>query len=93
MEDSKLLESEGFQVLKTLGSGAQGNVFLVHQQQLGFLAAKVMKNDFFDTTEWDIAGILSKDPPQTCPFIIRNIAAKQFDKSTIILMDYANMEV
>lgn len=48
--------------------------------EIGFVAAKVMKNENFDNNEWNIAGNLSKDPALMSPFIIRFIAAKQFDK-------------
>ncbi|KAA6366645.1 MAG: putative AGC family protein kinase, partial [Streblomastix strix] len=91
MQDIKLLESENFQVLKDLGHGTSGIVFLAHRQEVGLVAAKVVSNSKFDKVEWDAAGILNKDPPETCPYIVRNILAKQFEKSTVILLEYANL--
>ncbi|KAA6359310.1 MAG: hypothetical protein EZS28_045163, partial [Streblomastix strix] len=48
-------------------------------------------NEDFDMNEWDIAGALSMNPYQISPFIVRNILAKQFDKMTVILMQYCNI--
>ncbi|KAA6371428.1 MAG: putative AGC family protein kinase [Streblomastix strix] len=90
MEEYKLLKSQGFLVQKTIGQGAFGRVYLVHHPQLGIVAAKVMDNQYFDASEWDIAGVLQQDPPQFRPFIINNILAKQFKQSTVLLIDYAN---
>ncbi|KAA6374384.1 MAG: putative CAMK family protein kinase, partial [Streblomastix strix] len=67
-------------------------VFKVYYPELGEVAAKVIINQFFDENEWNIAGILSEDPPQTCPFIIRNILANQFQESTIIILEFCNCE-
>ncbi|KAA6367139.1 MAG: hypothetical protein EZS28_037335, partial [Streblomastix strix] len=91
MEELELLKSQGFQVLRPLGQGAYANVFLVNHQQLGEMAAKVMKNEDFNEKEWEAAGIFDKDPPNSRPFIVRNIRAKQFDKMTVLLIDYANL--
>ncbi|KAA6377771.1 MAG: putative Myosin light chain kinase A [Streblomastix strix] len=90
MEDLRLLESQNFQVLKDLGRGASGMVYLVNSPdtEIGLVAAKVIKNENFDANEWSVAGILDQEP---CPFIIRNIAAKKFRDSTIILLEYANL--
>ncbi|KAA6381153.1 MAG: putative AGC family protein kinase, partial [Streblomastix strix] len=87
-EDLKLMISEGFQVLKTLGQGGFGRVYLVHHPELGIIAAKIMDNKDFDQREWDIAGILNKE---ACPFIIQNILARKFQTQTVILLEYANM--
>ncbi|KAA6397241.1 MAG: hypothetical protein EZS28_007239 [Streblomastix strix] len=91
-EMQQLLESQGFNVLKTIGHGSFGNVFKVYYPELGEVAAKVIINQFFDEDEWNIAGILSEDPPYTCPFIIRNILANQFQESTIIILEFCNCE-
>ncbi|KAA6364676.1 MAG: putative CAMK family protein kinase, partial [Streblomastix strix] len=48
-------------------------------------------NEDFDMNEWDSAGILSQDRSQISPFIVRNILAKQFDKMTVILLEYSNL--
>ncbi|KAA6378502.1 MAG: putative calcium/calmodulin-dependent protein kinase [Streblomastix strix] len=90
MEESELLKSEGFQVYKTVGRGSFGQVFLVQHADIGVVAAKVIQNENFEENEWNVSKILINDTPQTCPFIVRNILAKQFDKFTVILMDFAN---
>ncbi|KAA6393453.1 MAG: hypothetical protein EZS28_011018 [Streblomastix strix] len=69
MEESQLLESQGFQVLKTLGKGSFGQVFQVYHPEMGLIAAKVMENENFDVNEWNVAGILNEDHLQPCPFI------------------------
>ncbi|KAA6382667.1 MAG: putative Serine/Threonine kinase domain protein [Streblomastix strix] len=91
MEESDLLKSQGFQVLKEINQGAFARIFLVNNPELGIVAAKVFKNEDFNTEEWDTAGILSKDPTQICPFINQSILAKQFESMTVIFMDYCNM--
>ncbi|KAA6361840.1 MAG: hypothetical protein EZS28_042634 [Streblomastix strix] len=85
LEHRQLLESQGFAVLKLIGHGSFGNVFKVHHPELGEVAAKVIKSENYDENEWNIAGRFSEDPPETCPFIIRNIIAKQFEEITIII--------
>ncbi|KAA6392673.1 MAG: putative CAMK/CAMK1 protein kinase [Streblomastix strix] len=64
----------------------------VHHPAIGVVAAKVMKNEFFDENEWNIAGIFQSDPPHICPFIIRNILARKFEEMTVILLENANMD-
>ncbi|KAA6356920.1 MAG: hypothetical protein EZS28_047553, partial [Streblomastix strix] len=91
MEESELLKSQGFQVFKTLGEGSNGKVFLVHHPEFGIVAAKVIQNENFEAREWDTAGIFVNDPPNIRPFIIQNIAAKGFDKMTVIILEYANI--
>ncbi|KAA6354107.1 MAG: hypothetical protein EZS28_050366, partial [Streblomastix strix] len=89
----QIFKSEGFQILEKIGHGAFGQVFLVHHPNLEqeFVAAKVIINKVFDMNEWNTVGILSKDPSQINPFIVRNIRGKQFDKMTVILMEYSNL--
>ncbi|KAA6364899.1 MAG: putative serine/threonine-protein kinase unc-51, partial [Streblomastix strix] len=58
--------------------------------ELGIVAAKVVLNKFFSEDEWNIAGILSEDPSQECPFIIKNILARKFEDMTIIILQYCN---
>ncbi|KAA6368636.1 MAG: putative calcium/calmodulin-dependent protein kinase [Streblomastix strix] len=82
MEESILLQSQGFQVKELMD---------IYHRELGVVAAKVMKNELFDVNEWDVAGILNNDPHNMCPFIVRNILAKKFDKMTVILMEFANL--
>ncbi|KAA6366289.1 MAG: hypothetical protein EZS28_038184, partial [Streblomastix strix] len=92
-EMRQLLKSQGFQIFKKIGHGTFGQLFLVHHPNLEeeFVAAKVIMNEDFDINEWDSAGILSKDRSQISPFIVRNILAKQFDKMTVILLEYSNL--
>ncbi|KAA6383838.1 MAG: putative CMGC family protein kinase [Streblomastix strix] len=92
MEDIRLLQSQGCHVLKTLGEGAYGRVYLISHPELGEVAAKVLINNKFDANEWNIAGILNQEQAHICPYLIRYILAKQFKKLTIILYEYANMK-
>ncbi|KAA6378215.1 MAG: hypothetical protein EZS28_026258 [Streblomastix strix] len=69
------------------------DIFQVHHPQLGVVAAKVMKNEQFDSHEWDVSGKLCRDSTYTCPFIIRNILAKQFDTMTVLILEYCNIGV
>ncbi|KAA6390049.1 MAG: putative CAMK family protein kinase, partial [Streblomastix strix] len=93
MEESKLLENLGFQVFKTIGEGSYGKVFLVQipGSEIGIVAAKVIKNEDFLEREWEAAGVVENDPQNSSPFIIKNIAMKNFDKFTVILYEYANL--
>ncbi|KAA6366989.1 MAG: putative CAMK family protein kinase [Streblomastix strix] len=91
MEDIILLKSQGFEVLRTLGTGASARVYLVSHNQFGIVAAKVMRNEDFNEKEWDAAGVFDKDPPNIRPFIIQNIAAQKFETHTILLIQYANL--
>ncbi|KAA6387645.1 MAG: putative Mitogen-activated protein kinase kinase kinase NPK1 [Streblomastix strix] len=92
-EMRQLLESQGFQILEKIGHGTFGQVFLVHHPDLEeeFVAAKVIMNEDFIENEWSAFGVPSEDPSQINPFIVRNIRGKQFDKMTVILMEYCNM--
>ncbi|KAA6393443.1 MAG: hypothetical protein EZS28_011028 [Streblomastix strix] len=89
-EMQQLLEQQGFQFIDILGCGGFGSVFLVYHPELNIVAAKVMLNEDFNEVEWNITGVLNSDPPEACPFIIRNILAKQFQKMTIIILEYCN---
>ncbi|KAA6363411.1 MAG: hypothetical protein EZS28_041062, partial [Streblomastix strix] len=90
MEESKLLESEGFQVIKQIGCGSFGRVFQVQHQAVGVVAAKVIRNEDFDEKEWEIAVMIQSDPPNIRPFKIQYIAAKNFETYTVMLMEYCN---
>ncbi|KAA6391551.1 MAG: putative Serine/Threonine kinase domain protein [Streblomastix strix] len=93
-EMRQLLESQRFQIFQKIGHGAFGQVFLVHHPELEeeFVAAKVIMNEDFIENEWNTAGILSQDTTQISPFIVRNILARQFDKMTVILLEFANCQ-
>ncbi|KAA6380542.1 MAG: putative NEK protein kinase, partial [Streblomastix strix] len=92
MEESELLKSQGFQVINEICEGSFGKYFVVRHPQFGIVSAKVISNKNFDTNLWDKTGIFEKDPPQVRPFIIQYIAARQFDKMTVILMEHCNMK-
>ncbi|KAA6373037.1 MAG: putative Spindle assembly checkpoint kinase [Streblomastix strix] len=91
----QLLKKHGFQTIKKIGRGAFGQALLVYNPypEVGFVAAKVMKNEDLDINEWNVAANLSKDPALISPFIIRFIAAKQDQEyqMTILLMEFANL--
>ncbi|KAA6383756.1 MAG: putative autophagy protein 1 [Streblomastix strix] len=77
MEETSLLQSQGFQVFKTLGHGAFGRVFLSYNKDIGLIAAKVMQSKVFDENEWDAAGRLQLGEP--IPFIsLDNIIKKKY---------------
>ncbi|KAA6385174.1 MAG: putative serine/threonine-protein kinase unc-51 [Streblomastix strix] len=89
-EMRQLLEQNGFNVLKTIGHGSFGKILKVYHPELGEVAAKVMHNKFFDENEWNIAGILSEDPSQTCPFVISYTLAKRFKEKIVIILENCN---
>ncbi|KAA6354670.1 MAG: hypothetical protein EZS28_049803, partial [Streblomastix strix] len=60
-------------------------MFLVYNSDVGLITAKVIRNDFFDSNNWDDAGRLQAGEP--IPFIAQFKAAKSVDKFVIILMD------
>ncbi|KAA6384567.1 MAG: putative AGC family protein kinase, partial [Streblomastix strix] len=90
LEHQQLLQSQGFTVLKLIGHGSFGNVFKVHHPELGEVAAKVINLENFDENEWNTAGRLSEDPPEKCPFVIRNIIANRFGENIVIILEYYN---
>ncbi|KAA6385639.1 MAG: hypothetical protein EZS28_018835 [Streblomastix strix] len=64
-------------------------VYLSFHNELGIIAAKVMKLEKFDEREWDAAGKLNQ-PQFQCPFIMKYLRAKAFETDAVILMEYAN---
>ncbi|KAA6397429.1 MAG: putative AGC family protein kinase [Streblomastix strix] len=76
-------------LIKTIGQGAFGRVYLSFHNELGIIAAKVMKLEKFDEREWDAAGKLNQ-PEFQCPFIMKYLLAKAFETEAVILMEYAN---
>ncbi|KAA6372016.1 MAG: putative SNF1A/AMP-activated protein kinase, partial [Streblomastix strix] len=73
----------------TLGQGAYGRVYLSFNNELGIIAAKVMRLEKFDEREWDAAGKLNQ-PEYQCPFIMKYLRARAFQTDAVILMEYAN---
>ncbi|KAA6391135.1 MAG: putative CHK1 DNA damage checkpoint kinase [Streblomastix strix] len=61
MEELQLLMGNNIEPIKTLGQGAFGRVYLSYHNELGIIAAKVMKIEKFDAREWDAAGALNHD--------------------------------
>ncbi|KAA6385007.1 MAG: putative CAMK protein kinase [Streblomastix strix] len=92
MEESNFLRQNGYLVLKSIGHGTFGNVFLIQNPELNIVVAKMMHNEDFDENEWNVGQVLAQEPPQICPFFIRNITKKQINMYTIIFMEYANLE-
>ncbi|KAA6399336.1 MAG: putative SNF1A/AMP-activated protein kinase [Streblomastix strix] len=64
-------------------------VYLAFHNDLGVIAAKVLRIEKFDEKEWDAAGALNK-PEFQCPFVVKYLFAKQFENDVVILMSYAN---
>ncbi|KAA6364191.1 MAG: putative STE/STE20/PAKA protein kinase, partial [Streblomastix strix] len=89
MEIIQLLQSCDIEPIKTLGQGAYGTVYLSYNNELGVIAAKVMRLEKFDEREWDAAGKLNQ-PEFQCPFIMKYLLARAFQTDTVILMEYAN---
>ncbi|KAA6369925.1 MAG: putative CAMK/RAD53 protein kinase Cds1, partial [Streblomastix strix] len=89
--EEDLLESQGFEILKSVGEGAFGQVYLVDHPDKGIFAAKVMRNEDFDENYWLVTVILNSDLTNICPFIVRNILARKLQDMTIILMEYSNL--
>ncbi|KAA6364319.1 MAG: putative CMGC/CDK/CDK7 protein kinase, partial [Streblomastix strix] len=91
-EDCNLLMSQGFKVIKTISSGTYGRVYHITHPELGEVAAKVVDNEKFDLNEWNVAGVMNQESIQMCPYIIQKFLAKQFESSTVLLMNYANLK-
>ncbi|KAA6369056.1 MAG: hypothetical protein EZS28_035417, partial [Streblomastix strix] len=72
-----------------LSQGAYGRVYLAFHNDIGVIAAKVLRIEKFDEKEWDAAGALNK-PEFQCPFVVKYLFAKQFENDVVILMSYAN---
>ncbi|KAA6359089.1 MAG: hypothetical protein EZS28_045384, partial [Streblomastix strix] len=90
MTDQTVLESIGCKVLKQLGSGAYGTVFLVVESNFGISAAKVMDLQHFNEREWEVAGKVSKQA-DSCQYLVNYKAAQKTQDHAIILMEYANL--
>ncbi|KAA6371402.1 MAG: putative CAMK family protein kinase, partial [Streblomastix strix] len=75
-------------VLQPLGKGAFGNVFLVFKDDVGIVAAKVMKEEDFDTTEWKAGLTLSREDQN--PFVLKYHSTTMDGNNAVIVMEYAN---
>ncbi|KAA6397444.1 MAG: putative serine/threonine-protein kinase ATG1a [Streblomastix strix] len=88
IKDKQFLTRNNFMIVKDLGAGAYGRVYLAHHQDFGIVAAKIVDSDKFDYSEWEASGKLKE---AACPFIVKFIAANEFqEKLVVILMEYAN---
>ncbi|KAA6401415.1 MAG: hypothetical protein EZS28_003065 [Streblomastix strix] len=67
------------------------SVFLVHKEEYGLVAAKVMNEEDFDTNEWRVGFQLAQDNQN--PFVLKYLSANMYGINTVILMDYANLKV
>ncbi|KAA6378204.1 MAG: putative CAMK/CAMKL/AMPK protein kinase, partial [Streblomastix strix] len=83
-KDNQLLEKQGYQILKTIGKGSFGQVFLVYNEQYGAIAAKVMKEEDFNLGEWQTRGKQNL-------FVLEYHSANLYGENAIILMQYANL--
>ncbi|KAA6394697.1 MAG: putative AGC family protein kinase [Streblomastix strix] len=90
MTDQTALESTGCKVLKQIGKGAFGTVFLVVESNFGIAAAKVMDLQHFNECEWEAAGKVSKQA-NICQYVINYKGAQIIQDHAIILMEYANL--
>ncbi|KAA6380232.1 MAG: putative AGC family protein kinase [Streblomastix strix] len=85
----RLLEEQGFKVIRTLGKGAFGHVFQILKGQ-DILAAKVMNEEDFDLNEWRAGYSLANG--QSNPFVLKYIETLMLGQDTIILMEYSNLK-
>ncbi|KAA6387076.1 MAG: putative serine/threonine-protein kinase ATG1t [Streblomastix strix] len=90
MDDLTCLKRAQCQLLRTLGKGAFGRVYLVDPGDGDEHAAKVMNMQDFNEREWEAAGRLAEKIGH-CPYIIRYDGIFNAQKSVVILMEYANM--
>ncbi|KAA6384888.1 MAG: hypothetical protein EZS28_019586 [Streblomastix strix] len=86
----RLLVEQGFQVIRMIGKGGFGRVYQVSRAEIGVVAAKVMKEEDFDTKEWRVGYQLTK--ANTNPFVLKYHSAQMFGTQTVILMEFANMK-
>ncbi|KAA6385244.1 MAG: putative CAMK family protein kinase, partial [Streblomastix strix] len=90
MTDEAILQGSGCRVLKQLGHGAFGTVYLVVAGQYGIAAAKIMDFQHFNEREWDVAGKISNGT-SVCQYVVNYKAASSVQERIIILMEYANL--
>ncbi|KAA6402322.1 MAG: putative serine threonine-protein kinase nek2 [Streblomastix strix] len=90
MMDYTVLDSAGCRVLKNLGRGAFGTVYLVVSKDFGIATAKVMDLQHFNQREWDVAGKVSNGA-NVCQYVVNYKVAQIIQNSAVILMEYANL--
>ncbi|KAA6376126.1 MAG: putative STE family protein kinase [Streblomastix strix] len=88
-KDNQLLEKQGYQILKTIGKGSFGQVFLVYNEQYGVIAAKVVKEEDFNLGEWQTGFRIARGKQN--PFVLEYHSANLYGENAIILMGYANI--
>ncbi|KAA6382127.1 MAG: hypothetical protein EZS28_022346 [Streblomastix strix] len=90
MNDTNLLKSLDFQVLRALGRDVRNRVFLVSVTTTKQYSAKLYKAAEFRQAGWiSIGKLVNKDPN---PFVIRYVGAKLVKNSVVVLSDFANMK-
>ncbi|KAA6358780.1 MAG: hypothetical protein EZS28_045693, partial [Streblomastix strix] len=85
-----MLNTYGFQVLRTLGKGNFNHVFQLYNDEYSIVAAKVMNDNEIDLN--DLQTTIQKIQGDQNPFVLKYQSAEAFDRNAIILMDYANMK-
>ncbi|KAA6383394.1 MAG: putative serine/threonine-protein kinase chk2 [Streblomastix strix] len=85
-----ILQEQGFQILKFLGEGGFGQVFLVFKKEVGVVAAKIMDEKEFDLQEWQIGFQLGNADQN--PFTLKYISTNLLGHQAMILMEYSNFK-
>ncbi|KAA6379421.1 MAG: hypothetical protein EZS28_025051 [Streblomastix strix] len=85
----QILIDHGCQVLRLLGVGGFGRVYLVNRKQNENIAAKIIEIENFDSREWNSGLALGIDKQN--PFVIKYLDLIKTDEYVIIFMDYCNL--
>ncbi|KAA6330374.1 MAG: hypothetical protein EZS28_053509 [Streblomastix strix] len=89
-EDAAVLTRAFCKIIRLIGTGAFGRVYLVDSGDQLSHAAKVMQKANFNKREWEAASRISRNM-EKCPFVIRYDGIFEGEKSVIILMEFSNM--
>ncbi|KAA6386736.1 MAG: putative AGC family protein kinase [Streblomastix strix] len=87
--ETQILQKKGFQVLKPIGHGGFGNVYLVYKEDLGLVAAKLMKESDFDYNEWKVGLALGRENKN--PFALKYFEQFSTSDTEVLLIEYANL--
>ncbi|KAA6387187.1 MAG: putative NEK protein kinase [Streblomastix strix] len=88
-EEEKILIKLKYQILRSLGSGSFGRVFLVYKEDVGVLAAKVMKLKDFDSIEYQAGEKLGNNDKN--PFSLKYKSPIIYERYVVLQMEYANL--
>ncbi|KAA6398439.1 MAG: hypothetical protein EZS28_006036 [Streblomastix strix] len=77
------------QTLKKLGEGGFGSVVLAFSEELGIVAAKLIKDDKFDVKEFDVGKQLAL--VEQNPFTLKYLLKDSNFGYSMIVMEYSNM--